>query len=63
MNILIFHVITLISHYMEDFKDLFNLNHKNLMLIYEHILSTISNDSIENMCSEIIKHSKFIRKL
>lgn len=34
---------------MEVFKDLFNLNHKNLMFIYEHILSTISNDSIENM--------------
>ena len=30
-------------------KNLFNLNHKNLMLIYEHILSTISNDSIENI--------------
>ena len=34
---------------MEVFKDLFNLNHKNLILIYEHILSTISNDTIENM--------------
>ena len=30
-------------------KDLLNLNHKNLMLIYEHILSKISTESRENI--------------
>jgi len=30
-------------------KDLLNLNHKNLMLIYEHILSKISTESRENV--------------
>ena len=30
-------------------KDLLNLNHKNLMLIYEHILSRISTESRDNI--------------
>jgi len=30
-------------------KDLLNLNHKNLMLIYEHILSKISTESRDNI--------------
>ena len=30
-------------------KDLLNLNHKNLMLIYEHILNKISTESRENI--------------
>ena len=30
-------------------KDLLNLNHKNLILIYEHILSKISTDNKENI--------------
>ena len=30
-------------------KDLLNLNHKNLMLIYEHILSKISTESKDNI--------------
>ena len=41
--------IEVINNVYSILKDLFNLNHKNLMIIYEHILSTIGNDSIENI--------------
>ena len=35
----------LLSTVFSILKDLLNLNHKNLLLIYEHILSKISTES------------------
>ena len=39
----------LLSTVFSILKDLLNLNHKNLLLIYEHILSKISTESRENI--------------
>ena len=41
--------IDVLNNVYSVLKELLNLSHKNLMLIYEHILSKISNDSIENV--------------
>ena len=41
--------IEVLNNVYSMLKDLLNLNHKNLMLIYEHILTIISNDSLENI--------------
>ena len=41
--------IDVLNNVYSVLKDLLNLNHKNLMLIYEHILSKISTESRENI--------------
>ena len=41
--------IEVLNNVYSVLKDLLNLNHKNLMLIYEHILSKISTESKDNI--------------
>ena len=41
--------IEILTSVFSVLKDLLNLNHKNLMLIYEHILSKISTESRDNI--------------